>query len=293
MRLFYCLLALLMGASATFANHFIGGYIRATPLSGLTYQITATMYYNLNEGSTANELYICFGDNGNSRLITRTAVQSVSVSQGISEGVSINEYTTVYTYAGAGVYTVQLTGVNRSVTINAGAAQLPFSLRTTLQVGSGPNRMPVLTFPATGLNLTVNQRVSLLLAAADPDGDSLSYSLAFPLTSMDPQAASMVSCTQAPIPVRPYQFPNDVRQAGTYRLNAKTGLLTWDVPVAVGLYSVAIVVSEWRSGSLLSQTQHELTLTVFDRGGTPVTPPAYEPAQLALITAVQDVDVDG
>ncbi|MBO0950462.1 T9SS type A sorting domain-containing protein [Fibrella forsythiae] len=293
MRLISCLLALVLIVPSAFANHFIGGYIRATPLSGLTYQITATLYYNTTEGAAAaSELYICFGDNNNSRPVTRTAVQSLSVSQGVGEGISMNEYTTVYTYAGAGVYTVQLTGINRSSTINAGASQQPFSLRTTLLIGGSANHTPTVPFPPASLNLTLNQRASLSLAATDPEGDSLSYSLAFPLMGTESQLVNTALCSQVAVPVRSYQFPNDVRQAGTYRLNAKTGLLTWDVPVAVGQYSVAIIVSEWRSGGLLSQTHLELTMNVFDRGGIPITPPAYEPAQLALITAVSAVDVD-
>lgn len=90
-----------------------------------------------------------------------------------------------------------------------------------------------------------------------------------------------------------YQFPNDVKQTGTFRLATRTGLLTWDVPTEQGLYAVAIIVSERRNGVMISQTQQELLLTVIDRGGAPVTPPAYEPAQLALITAIPDVDIDG
>jgi hypothetical protein len=76
-------------------------------------------------------------------------------------------------------------------------------------------------------------------------------------------------------------------------LNGRTGFLTWDVPVLIGQYSVAIVVSEWRSGSLLSQTHQELTLTVVETGGTAIQPPSYEPAQLALITAIRTADLDG
>ena len=50
---------------------------------------------------------------------------------------------------------------------------------------------------------------------------------------------------------------------------------------------------EWRNGLLISQTQHDVLITVVDRDGVPVTSPAYEPAQLALITAIADEDQDG
>lgn len=55
----------------------------------------------------------------------------------------------------------------------------------------------------------------------------------------------------------------------------------------------AVLVLEWRNGLLISQTQHDVLITVVDRDGVPVTSPAYEPAQLALITAIADEDQDG
>lgn len=130
------------------------------------------------------------------------------------------------------------------------------------------------------------------MGATDADGDSLSYALSIPLTSPSPDGATADFCTRF-TPISQYQFPNDVNQKGTYRLNPRTGLLNWDVPTEQGQYVAAVLVSEWRNGSLISQTQHDVLITVVDRGGVPVTPPAYEPAQLALITAIADEDEDG
>lgn len=292
MRLVYCLLALLIGSSSAFATHIIGGYIRATPLvgQGLTYQITVTMYYDLAAGAAATQsamsLDVCFGDNDNAQPVDRTSIQAWSVDK----SVAISEYRTTHTYSGAGVYTVQATVINRSSAINAGAGEQPLLLRTTLAVNGMANQTPVLALPATGLQQALYQRVDLPLAASDADGDSLSYALAFPLTNAFSSSTGTNLCAQVPTALRSYQFPNDVRQVGTYRLNWQTGLLSWTVPVNAGIYAVAIAVSEWRKGILLSQTQYEITLKVTDRGGSPVTLPAYEPAQLALVTAVPDAD---
>ncbi|MBO0933404.1 T9SS type A sorting domain-containing protein [Fibrella aquatilis] len=108
-----------------------------------------------------------------------------------------------------------------------------------------------------------------------------------PLTSALPQSTTADWCTSLSA-VATYQFPNNAKQVGTYRINAKTGLLTWDVPTELGSFSIAIVVSEWRYGQLISETHQELLLTVVDKGGTPITPPPYEPAYVGVLTATDD-----
>lgn len=293
MRFMYCLLSLLLCTSVAFATHYFGGYIRVTPVAGqsLTYRITATMYYVPFSGVAVptNDLTICFGKGEEERLVPRSSFRALPGEKAIL----INEYVTTYTYAGPGVYTIQATGSNRTVARNAGNGEQPFSLQTTILIGAGTvNQTPLLVSPVTGLQAPINQRVALSLAGSDPDGDSLTYSLAYPLTTISPASTLAGNCNGASA-LRPYQFPNDVRQAGTYRLNSQTGLLNWDVPVEEGQYAIAIMVSEWRLGVLISQTHHELILMVVDRGGTPVPVPVYEPAQTGLITALPDTDQEG
>lgn len=298
MRPFFCLLALLLSSSAAFATHFVGGHIRVTPVAnsglGLSYRISVITYYDMEKGSgaatAAVNLAICFGDGQPTTILQRTAIRPLAGDPTIS----INTYEIIYTYAGPGTYLIQVTGTNRTMARNTGDVDQPFAIRTTVQASSAfRNQTPVLSLPATGLKVALNQRITLSLAAdADPEGDSLSYALTNPLTSATVQSNRGGPCDVLSSLI-PYQFPNDVRQTGTYRINAQTGLLSWDVPVDVGQYAVAITVSEWRFGVLISQTQHELVLTVVDRGGTPVTPPAYVPAQQGLITAISDADPVG
>ena len=289
MRPFYCFLLLLVGSPAAFATHILGGTIRATQLAGSAYmcQVTVTMYYDALATDViraANEVAVCFGDNTIRKI-------NLSRSQPWAQdpkNVVVSEYTTTYAYAGPGVYTVQATLANRSGATNLTGVELPFALKTTLQLVAGRvNQTPVLSLPTTSLRLALNQRNQLNLAAIDPDGDSLSYALAYPLTSVDSETANQCNALTA-IPATSYQFPNDVRQIGTYRLDAKTGLLAWDVPTEQGRYMVAITVSEWRAGLLISESRQELTLTVVYQGGTPVTPPPYEPAYVGVLTAVDD-----
>lgn len=284
------LLALLMGPTA-FATHILGGYIRTIPVPGQasTQRITVSMYYNLSEGTAAanaaQTISVCFGD-GNTAQVSRTSSQTIT-GNALSPVVSVNEYTVTHLYNGAGVYSIKASVTNRNENIrnisNGQPGNLSFAIQTTVQVGLA-NQTPVLTFPVTGLLVALNQPLALSLAATDADGDSLSYGLGLPMSSLESGSEPTRFCGSFSV-VTGYQFPNDVRQVGTYRLNPRTGQLNWNVPIEQGRYSAVILVSEWRDGVLISQTQQEFMLIVIDRGGTPVPPPAYEPAQLATITA--------
>lgn len=290
MRSLYCFLLGLVCSPAAFATHILGGYIRAVPVTGqaYTYQITVTMYFDIVYGrdaaSDANALNLCFGD-GPVQAVNRTRQLTLPVDP----GVGVHEYVAIHTYNGPGVYQLQATMVNRSTglrNIGVGGEGTPFSTKTSLLLSSSlPNATPSLVLPSTGIQIAVNQRFAASMAATDPEGDSLSYAIAYPLTSVNTELASQ--CNNL-VSVTGYQFPNDVRQVGTYRINAKTGLLTWDIPTEQSRYTVDLTVFEWRNGLLLSQSQQEITLWVVDKGDTPVTPPPYEPAYVGVLTAVDD-----
>ena len=289
MRLFHCFLLLLLNSSAALANHILGGYIQAKRVSNtsLTYEITVRMYYDPafrdGEAPTARDITICLGD-GASILLGPTRLIPWSVDP---KSLSINEYTSVYTYAGPGTYTIQATTFNRSGATNLGTSESVFLVKTTFSAIPylGTNSTHMLALPSYGIQLVANQRAVLNMAATDPENDSLAYVLSAPITSVDSQTANL--CNTA-IPVSLYRFPNDVNHVGIYRLNAKTGLLTWDSPTEQGRYVIALTVSEWRNGVNISETRQELTLTVVDKGGTPVTPPPYEPAVAGFLTAVDN-----
>ncbi len=294
MRPLICLLTLLLTGSASFATHYLGGYIQSARIdrSTLRYKVTVVVYYDARAGGTgapSTTLSVCFGDQPGTTLLRPTTVQQWAVDK----NVSVAEYSTSYVYAAPGVYTLQATGTNRTASRNTGDGEQPFALQTTVLVQGGTvNTTPVLQLPPAGLEASLRQRVVLNLATTDADNDSLSYALAYPLTTPDVQFTPGGVC-ETIRPLATYQFPNAVGRAGTYQINARTGLLNWDVPVTAGRYSLAIVVSEWRLGILTSRTQQELVLTVVDKGGTPVAPPPYVPAVQDLITAVADADPVG
>jgi hypothetical protein len=283
MKLFLWLGLLFAGLPMSYATHLRGGYIRTQSAStnALTQQITLVLYMDevsgrpASEGSDTQE--ICFGD-GMSVLATRQARQLLT-----NRAASINTYQVVHMYAGPGIYTLSVGITNRTVVQNIpNADQIAFALSTTFSIGNTANQTPVFAFSSD--TLTVNQRASVSLRATDADGDSLVYGLARPLNK------TMAEGCTALTPVSMFQFPNDLTQQGTFKLNSATGVLTWDMPTQQGNFSVALTVSEYRRGTLISQTQEEIILMVIDRPGTPTTLPSYEPAVLgsSLVTALPD-----
>ena len=267
------LFLLLMGAQTAWANHLAGGYIQAsaTTGTGLTYDIKVVLYLNESLGATAADnlsaISLCFGD-GTTGIVTRVSRIYIAGKE-----YSLNTYRITHTYAGSGTYTLAtiINGRTTDQNIKTDVNQ-SFALTTTLTTNTtASNQTPTPGFPPTGFRVAVSQKATLALSATDPDGDSLVYGLAKPLVgnSSDPCGYGLINT---------YQFPNDLTRQGTFRLDSRTGILTWDAPALEGNYSVVITIDEYRNGVLISQTTQEISLLVDDKPGTPGTIPPYEPA---------------
>lgn len=293
MRIITLLCLSLLSIHVAQATHLLGGYIQAKPApnSALTYDVTVTLYLDGANGAAASSamssLTLCFGD-GTTAEAQRLSNQPLPTDRTVSQST----YRVSHAYAGPGVFTIAVVISNRSAVQNIrGAADQFFALSTTFTVGAiTPNGTPTLFIPETGFQIAANQRVVFPLRSTDSEGDSLSYGLKTPLGGTGPCAARTVAA---------YQFPNDLTRQGTFKLNHRTGDLTWDAPTQLGRYSVAVTVSEYRNGGLISQTVQEISLLVVDRSGTPGIIPAYEPAVEGdvsiipgVVTAVPDSPAD-
>ncbi|AKD57461.1 T9SS type A sorting domain-containing protein [Spirosoma radiotolerans] len=276
---------ILLSIQLSRASHLLGGYIQAKPAAGsaLSQTITTVLYLDEIRGKPAADqaesIQICFGD-GTTGIAYRQNRLYIA-----DKSASISSYTIVHTYAGAGIFTLAVSLANRTIVKNSSNAdQQLFSLETTISTTSPTvNQTPVPGFPSSGFHISSGKRTAILLTATDTDGDSLVYGLAKPLTN-----TRQDDCGYRPL--IPYQFPNDLTQKGTFKINNRTGELVWDIPIELGYYSVAITISEYRTGLLLSQTIQEITLLVEDKPGTPDTIPPYEAAIegafTGLVTAI-------
>ncbi|GAB3890857.1 T9SS type A sorting domain-containing protein [Spirosoma agri] len=285
MRTFLLLSLLILGGQVSYGTHLLGGYIQVKPIAGssLTYEVTATLYLNEREGATAadnmNGILLCFGD-GQTQTVTRQSRLLVS-----NREISVNTYRMNHTYAGPGTYSVTTSLQNRTPSVNipnSATQQESLTLRTTFLTNTTPNQTPALALTTASFQIAANQRTTLSLQAKDAEGDSLVYALTRPLTINTNDPCSFRS-------IGSYQFPNDLTRQGTFKLASRTGELTWDMPTQLGYFSVAITVSEYRNGVLLSQTIEEIPLIVVDKPGTPGVLPPYEPAlEGALVTALSN-----
>ena len=194
---------------------------------------------------------------------------------------SVNVYYFEHTYPSAGEFTVSYIGENRNDALNIDrplAQTFYISTTFTLDPALGGNTSPILTAPAVD-KAGVRQVFLHNPAAFDADGDSLYFRLR---TSQQVAAGIEGSvgppCTGAaggtgnnrPVPqtATNFRYPNDPLISGAanppvqvpydgvpagirdapaiFVQDPNTGQITWNAPVAVGFYNVAMVIEEWR-----------------------------------------------
>ena len=285
MKTFTLLMCLLLGGQVS-ATHLLGGYIQAQSTAGsaLTYEITVTIYTDGNAAvSSESSITLCFGD-GSKQEVSRQSRRTTN-----DRSLSISTYRVTHTYAGPGTYTLTTALANRTTTRNITGPTEPglLVLINSFSTTNSTNQTPTILLPETGFQAAINQRLIFPFRTTDTEGDSSSYSITRPLTNTTDN-----SCTSEP--VSRYHYPNDLTRRGIFKLDNRTGNLTWDAPTQPGKYSVAITVSEYRSAILISKTQVEFFLVVTDQPGAPGIIPPYEPArESSLITALTDYADEG
>ncbi|TAE49959.1 MAG: hypothetical protein EAZ89_13165, partial [Bacteroidetes bacterium] len=110
----------------------------------------------------------------------------------------------------------------------------------------------------------------------DPDGDSLSYSLV-PSYHYDPAQSNF------PIIANGYRWPDDASfGVSSFTMDSITGLVTWNVPLEVGIYNFGYKVEEWRNGQLLGYVIRDMAVWVKD---CPNNPPVIETIQDTCVRA--------
>ncbi len=243
------------------ATHIRGAEITYTRVSdvSLTYEFTLWGYTDVGSPVVFGDGLINFGDGREFQV----DLVADSFERGVLVGPrqEVEQYTVkiTHTYSSPGEYVVSYKEPNRNdeiININQGnSIGTSFYLQSALVIDDriGINSSPVMnSLPIdrafVGVAFTHNPW------ATDPDGDSLSYRLVFPLQEDRQQVPN-------------YRLPNDPNfytefvtgnedDSGppTFELNPLTGNLTWDAPGeslsnsqgAFSEYNVAFIVEEWR-----------------------------------------------
>lgn len=290
-------LALLLCGLGTYASHIVGGEIYYDYLGGDEYRVTLKLYRDCNginfDGDPAGSvpyplgLYVFDGDN---QLVDSIGVAFPGESQvpaGINYAcyqppadVCVREaiYVTVVTLpANATGYRLVYQRCCRNATIinltNPGSTGSTYTAYIPPRVTFVQNNSPRYNeFPP--IFICANVPLVFDHSAYDPDGDSLVYSLcdafhgaSFNCPYYSPGFVSG-SCPSVPDAVPPYVVYNS-GYSGSYPLSAnpalsidpQTGLLT-GTPNQLGQWVVAVCVSEYRNGQLLSVNKRDFQFNV-------------------------------
>ncbi len=224
------------------ATHNRAGEITYTHESGLTYRFTITTYTYTPSPADRPEIEVDWGD-GSFSVVARDSKTSVG------EDISKNVYIANHTFPSSGNYIISFEDPNRNAgVINIpGSVNVPFYIETELVINPflGPNSSPILQNPPID-NGCVNVLYEHNPGALDPDGDSLSYEI--------------VECRGFDGDLIPgYSYPNT---SSIFEIDPVSGTLIWDTPVMVGEYNLAIKITEWRYGIVVSSVVRDMQILI-------------------------------
>ncbi len=233
-----------------FATHNRAGEVTLQQISGFTYEIKIVTFTYTLSFADRDALEVQWGDN------------STSIAPRISPVIKLpnyyqkNTYITRHTYPGPGTYQIVVQDPNR----NLGVKNIPnsvnviFSVKTTISINSGigDNSTPVL------LNAPIDRAALGQIfihnpAAFDPDGDSISYSLA-------------ICSKENGLLIENYTYP---KASDSLYVDAITGDLVWNTPVDTGIYNIAMNISEWRDGIKIGNIVRDMQIEVYKSTNNP------------------------
>jgi gliding motility-associated-like protein len=187
---------------------------------------------------------------------------------------SVNTYFFEHSFSSAGRFVVSFIGENRNAGVlnMSSSASQSFYISTTIEIDPLiPNHGAVLRAPAVD-KAGINQVFLHNPAGYDADGDSLAFKLRscqqVATLAEDVVGAPCVGPgNNRPVPITctNYRLPSDPTVVGAtsqvpyggvpsstgagaaiFVQDVYTGQITWNAPVAAGIYNVAMVVEEWR-----------------------------------------------
>lgn len=275
MRSLFALTFLLMASFHSMATHNRAGEITYRHISGLTYEFTITTYTRTSSvDADRNELEIFWGD-GTSEVLPRTSEQF------LPNDIKINRYAGRHTYSGPFTYVVFVIDPNRigSIINMTNSINVVFYLEDTLRILDpvifGFNSSPQLLNPPIDFG-NVGQTFVHNPNAFDPDGDSLTYELVAPLQGIGTPVPGYVP----PTAIGP--GPNN-----QITLNQRTGEFRWVTPQVQGIYNIAILIREFRSGQMIGTVLRDLQIIIQASNNRP---PILEGKDLICVVAGDSIN---
>ncbi len=276
------LLIIVVSSTNLFATHNRAGEITYEHVEGLKYRVTITTYTKNSAIADRPWLKIKWGDEPSN--VTEAQLDSLPRVNGngevLPDDVQKNIYVGEHNYSGPGSFQISVEDPNRNagvLNINNGNAITPqdqktstsvmaiFSISSLLVISpgiNGHNNSVILTNPPTQ-QACIFQPWEHNPAAYDVDGDELVYSL--------------VSCLGAgALPLAGWETPDDYTDSNsdTFTINEQTGDIQWLEPLVAGEYNIAILIQEFRNGTLVGSVLRDMQITVVNCNNQP---PVIEP----------------
>ncbi len=225
------------------ATHQRAAEITYTWLGGNAYEFTLTTYNVPNAAwEQRDSLYVKWGD-GSEEPIPRVSWQN------LGNDCVVNHYKAVHNYSSSGTYKISMEDANR----NYGVINVPNSVMVPMYIETELVINPFLGYNNSVqlLNAPVDKGCvgKLYLhnpAAYDPDGDSLSYRLV-PCRGIDGME------------IAGYSYP---QSSQSFEIDAVTGELRWENPMAQGEYNVAFIIEEWRHGVKIGSVVRDMQILI-------------------------------
>lgn len=230
------------------ATHNTGGEISVKQVDPFQYEATIHTYTKASSvAADRDSLQICWGDGLCDWIIRDTSYL-------VAGDLKYNTYSNIHTYPDEGTFTISLTDPNRNggiLNVNAPSSDnVTFHIETTILVNGLINSTPILENPIAD-TAYIGEVYQHNAAAIDCDGDSLSYELIVPLSGIGTIVPN-------------YYYPDEIGAGpdNNIGIHSEFGTITWSTPQMEGTYTIAMKISEYRAGALLSTTIRDFQVTV-------------------------------
>ncbi|MBL0295206.1 MAG: hypothetical protein IPQ04_13405 [Saprospiraceae bacterium] len=275
---------ILVCGSSALATHNRAGEIILKQVGDLTLRATIVTYTKTSSFSVDRDsLEIKWGD-GSRQMIARANGNG----EILPNDVKRNYYIAEHTYPGRATYTISMTDPNRNggiLNVNPPSSEnVVFYIETNFTFlnpqFSGYNNSSILLQPPVDI-ACVGQKFIHNPNAFDPDGDSLAYALVVPMQEMG-------------LPVPNYSFPDQILSGPNNKItiDSRSGDIVWQSPQLEGEYNIAIRISEYRHGVLISSVLRDMQILVKGCNNRPPTIQSID--EICMIAGIPyDITVTG
>jgi gliding motility-associated-like protein len=284
LRFLRTFLIFLVCGSSAWATHNRAGEIILKQVGDLTLRATIVTYTKTSSFSVDRDsLEIKWGD-GSRQMIARANGNG----EILPNDVKRNYYIAEHTYPGRATYTISMTDPNRNggiLNVNPPSSEnVVFYIETNFTFlnpqFSGYNNSSILLQPPVDI-ACVGQKFIHNPNAFDPDGDSLAYALVVPMQEMG-------------LPVPNYSFPDQILSGPNNKItiDSRSGDIVWQSPQLEGEYNIAIRISEYRHGVLISSVLRDMQILVKGCNNRPPTIQSID--EICMIAGIPyDITVTG